>query len=52
MTRKEQKEERQKNISKRNNIILSLLIEHENLKEKEEKGLINFGFDKKVFSSR
>ena len=47
---KEQKEERQKNISKRNNIILSLLIEHENLKEKEEKGLINFGFDKKVFS--
>ena len=40
---KEQKEERQKNISKRNNIILSLLIEHENLKEKEEKGLINYG---------
>ena len=40
---KEQKEERQKNIAKRNNIILSLLIEHENLKEKEEKGLINYG---------
>ena len=39
---KEQKEERQKNIAKRNNIILSLLIEHENLKEKEEKGLIKY----------
>ena len=37
---KEQREERQKNISKRNNIILSLLIEHEYLKEKEEQGLI------------
>ena len=40
---KEQREERQKNIAKRNNIILSLLIEHECLKEKEEKGLINYG---------
>ena len=39
---KEQKEEQKKNISKRNNIILSLLIEHENLKEKEEKGLIHY----------
>ena len=40
---KEQRDERQKNIAKRNNIILSLLIEHECLKEKEEKGLINYG---------
>ena len=39
---KEQKEEQKKNISKRNNIILSLLIEHEILKEKEEKGLIKY----------
>ena len=40
---KEQRDERLKNVSKRNNIILSLLLEHENLKEKEEKGLINYG---------
>ena len=39
---KEQKEEQKKNISKRNNIILSLLLEHENLKEKEEKDLIKY----------
>lgn len=39
---KEQREERQKNIAKRNNIILSLLIEHEYLKEKEDQGLIQY----------
>ena len=39
---KEQKEEQKKNISKRNNIILSLLLEHENLKTKEEKGLVHY----------
>ena len=37
---KEKQEERNKNICKRNNIILSLLIEHDYLREKEEKGII------------
>ena len=46
---KEKQEERNKNICKRNNIILSLLIEHEYLKEKEDKGLIVYRKGKKIF---
>ncbi len=46
---KEKQEERNKNICKRNNIILSLLIEHEYLKEKEEKGLVVYRKNMKMF---
>ena len=46
---KEKQEERNKNISKRNNIILSLLIEHEYLKEKEDKGLLVYKNNMKIF---
>ena len=46
---KEKQEERNKNICKRNNIILSLLIEHEYLKEKEDKGLIVYRKNMKIF---
>ena len=46
---KEKQEERNKNIWKRNNIILSLLIEHEYLKEREDKGLIVYRKNMKLF---
>ena len=46
---KEKQEERNKNIIKRNNIILSLLIEHEYLKEKEDKGLLVYKNNMKMF---
>ena len=46
---KEKQEERNKNICKRNNIILSLLIEHGYLKEKEEKGIIVYRKNMKMF---
>ena len=46
---KEKQEERNKNLCKRNNIILSLLIEHEYLKEKEDKGIIVYRKNMKIF---
>ena len=46
---KEKQEERNKNLCKRNNIILSLLIEHEYLKEKEDKGIIEYKKNIKMF---
>ena len=46
---KEKQEEINKNICKRNNIILSLLIEHEYLKEKEDKGIIVYRKNMKMF---
>ena len=46
---KEKQEERIKNICKRNNIVLSLLIENEYLKEKEAKGLIVYRKNIKMF---
>ena len=46
---KEKLEERNRNICKRNNIILSLLIEHEYLKEKEEKGIVVYRKNMKMF---
>ena len=46
---KDKQEERIKNIRKRNNIVLSLLIEHEYLKEKEEKGEIVYRKNVKMF---
>ena len=46
---KEKQEERNKNICKRNNIILSLLIEHEYLKEKEDKGILEYRKNMKMF---
>ena len=46
---KEKQEERIKNITKRNNIVLSLLIEHEYLKEKEDKGIIVYRNNMKMF---
>ena len=46
---KEKLEERNKNICKRNNIILSLLIEHEYLKEKEDRGIIIYRKNMKMF---
>jgi hypothetical protein len=46
---KEKQEERNKSIIKRNNIILSLLIEHEYLKEKEDKGLLVYKNNMKMF---
>ena len=48
---KEKQEERNKNICKRNNIILSLLIEHDYLREKEEKGIIVYRKNMKMFNS-
>ena len=48
---KEKQEERIKNICKRNNIILSLLIEHEYLKEKEDKGNIEYKKNMKIFNT-
>ena len=48
---KEKQEERIKNICKRNNIILSLLIEHEYLKEKEDKGIISYKKNGKIFNT-
>ena len=48
---KEKQEERIKNIWKRNNIVLSLLIEHEYLKEKEGKGIIEYRKNKKMFQT-
>ena len=48
---KEKQEERIKNICKRNNIILSLLIEYEYLKEKEDKGIISYKKNTKIFNS-
>ena len=46
---KEKQEERIKNICKRNNIVLSLLIEHEYLKDKEDKGIIVYRKKMKMF---
>ena len=46
---KEKQEERNKNITKRNNIILSLLIEHEYLKEKEDRGELEYPNHVKMF---
>ena len=46
---KEKQEERMKNICKRNNIVLSLLIEHEILKDKEDKGIIVYRKKMKLF---
>ena len=46
---KEKQEEINKNICKRNNIILSLLIEHEYLKEKEDKGIVVYRKNMKMF---
>jgi hypothetical protein len=48
---KEKQEERNKNICKRNNIVLSLLIEHDYLREKEEKGIIVYRKNMKMFNS-
>ena len=48
---KEKQEERIKNIWKRNNIVLSLLIEHEYLKEKENNGIIEYSKNKKIFQT-
>ena len=46
---KEKQDEINKNITKRNNIVLSLLIEHEYLKEKEDKGLLVYRNHSKMF---
>ncbi len=48
---KEKQEERIKNITKRNNIVLSLLIEHEYLKDKEDKGILVYKNNIKMFQS-
>ena len=47
---KDKQEERMKNIYKRNNIVLSLLIEHEYLKDKEDKGEIVYKKNMKMFN--
>ena len=48
---KEKLEERIKNITKRNNIVLSLLIEHEYLKDKEDKGILVYRNNTKMFQN-